>query len=113
METVTSFRASAVRPDQVNEIMADYLALERARIFRRLFVTRCAVLAGIVAAVSFSWLSAYASWFSIGLCVVPPVWAWIVERGCELRLARHLAEVPEGTDVVSEQDYAPPVARKS
>ena len=94
MHTVTSFHASAVQPDQLSGIMADYLALERARIFRRLLVKRFGVLAAIVGGVSFLWLSAFASWFSVGLCAAAPVWAWIVELGCERRLARRLDEVP-------------------
>ena len=59
MHTVTSFHASAVQPDQLGEIMAAYLALERARIFRRLLVKRFGVLAVIVAGVSFLWLSVF------------------------------------------------------
>ncbi len=45
MHAVTSFHASAVEPGQVSAIMAEYLALERARVYRRLFVTRFALLA--------------------------------------------------------------------
>lgn len=94
MHTVTSFHASAVQPEQLGGIMADYLALERARIFRRLLVKRFGVLAAMVAGVSFFWLSALACWFGVGLCAVAPGWAWIVELGCERRLARRLDEVP-------------------
>ena len=36
MPTITSFHSSAVEPEELSGIMADYLALERARIFRRL-----------------------------------------------------------------------------
>jgi hypothetical protein len=35
MPTITSFRSSAVESEDLSGIMADYLALERARIFRR------------------------------------------------------------------------------
>jgi hypothetical protein len=94
MHTVTSFHASAVQPDQLNGIMADYLALERARIFRRLLVKRFGLLALILAGVSLVWLSAFAFWFSVGLSIAVPVWAWTVELGCERRLARRLDEVP-------------------
>jgi hypothetical protein len=97
MHTVTSFRASAVRPDQVNDVMATYLALERARIFRGLFVRRFSVLAAIVAGASFLWLSTFALWFSVGLCLVPPAWAWIAELRCEQRLARLLHAIPDAS----------------
>ncbi len=94
MHTVASFHGSAVKPDQLSGIMADYLALERAKVFRRLLMKRCGVLAAIVAGISVHWLSAFASWFSVGLCMAVPVWAWMVELGCERRLARRLDEVP-------------------
>jgi hypothetical protein len=93
MHTVASFHGSAVKPDQLSGIMADYLALERAKIFRRLLVKRFGVLATILG-ISFYWLSALASWFSVGLCMAVPVWAWMAELGCERRLARRIDEVP-------------------
>jgi hypothetical protein len=105
MHTVASFRASAVRPDQLSEIMAAYLALEHARIFRRLVVKRFGVLAVIVAGVSVAWLSVFACWFSVGLCAAVPAWAWIVELGYERRLARLLNAVPaQAMHVVTAAD---------
>ena len=94
MHTVASFHGSAVKPDQLSGIVADYLALERARVLRRLLMKRFGVLATIFAGISFYRLSAFALWFSVGLCMAAPAWAWIVELGCERRLARHLDEVP-------------------
>jgi Flp pilus assembly protein TadB len=94
MHTVASFHASAVQPDQLSEIMAAHLALEHARIFRRLLVKRFGVLAVIAAGVSFLWLSVFAFWFSVALCVVVPAWAWMVELRYERRLARRLDAVP-------------------
>lgn len=94
MHTVTSFHASAVQPDQLSEIMAAYLALDRARIFRRLLVKRFGLLAIILAGVSVLWLSVFALWFSVGLCILAPTWFWIVELGCKQRLARLLNEIP-------------------
>jgi Flp pilus assembly protein TadB len=96
MHTVTSFHASAVEPQQVGAIMAEYLALERARIYRRLFVTRFSLLAACLALIGFGfhWLSLVASWISVGLCVVAPLWAWVVELRCDRRLARSLEEIP-------------------
>ncbi len=94
MHTVTSFHASAVKPDQLSEIMAAYLALEHARILRRLLVKRFALLAAVVAAVGVVSLPAPASWFAVALCVAVPAWAWIVELRYELRLVRRLDDVP-------------------
>ena len=95
MHTVTSFHASAVQPDQLSGIMADYLALEHAKTFRRLLVKRFVVLAAIVGGVGFFRLSAFASWLSVALCAVAPAWAWTQEFCCERRLVRRLDEVPE------------------
>lgn len=104
MHTVTSFHASDVRPAQLSGIMADYLALERATIFRRLLVRRFGVLAAIVAGVSFFWLSTFAFCFGIGLCAVAPAWAWIIELRCERRLVRHLDEMPRQAVHVVDPD---------
>ena len=93
MHSFTSFPASAVGPDELNAITADYLALERIRIFRRLLVRRFGALTLIAAAVSFTWLSRVAFWFSVGLCLAPPVWAWALEIYREWRLAARLSEV--------------------
>ena len=89
--------------------MADYLALEHARIFRRLLVRRFAVLAPILGAVSFFWLSAFAFWFSIGLCMAVPTWAWTVELDHERRLARQLNGLPTETVPSGESRTAPEV----
>ena len=97
MHTVASFHASAVTPDQLSGITADYLALERAKVLRRLLVKRVGGLAALIAAVSVFWLSAFAFWLSLGLCAVAPVWAWMVELRCERRLAHRLDEVPGDT----------------
>ena len=76
--------------------MAEYLALERARIYRRLCVTRFALLAIILAigGFGFQWMPLYGSWFSLGLCFVAPGWAWVAELKCDRRLARQLEQLP-------------------
>jgi hypothetical protein len=98
MHTVTSFHAAAVRPEDVSGIMADYLALEEARIFRRLLVVRFGILAfiAVIAGAVLHWLSPFASWFSVGVFLVPPACAWIIELRRDRRLARRLYELPEG-----------------
>ncbi len=102
MHTVTSFRASDVESHQVRAIMAEYLALERVRTYQRLFVARFGLLALGVAVVGFGfhWLSAFASWISVGLCGVAPTWAWLAEFRGNRRLARSLDEVPSGQIVM-------------
>ena len=94
MQRVSSFHSSAVRPRQLNDITADYLALEGARIVRRLLVKRFTVLAAIFAGARYVGLPAFASWFSVGVCVAAPAWAWIVELTYERRLARRIDELP-------------------
>ena len=92
MPTVTSFHASAVESAHINAITAEYLALERARIYRRLFVTRFGLLALVLVIVGFvlHWLPAAASSAGVMLCSVPPTWAWVAELRCDRRLARAL-----------------------
>jgi hypothetical protein len=95
MHTVTSFHAGHLEQAELNAVMVDYFALERARIYRRLFVTRFALLAAILAIAGFGlrWLPPLASWFSIGLCGVAPAWAWMAELRHDWRLARRLNEL--------------------
>jgi hypothetical protein len=95
---VTSFRAADVEPGQINAIMTEYLALERARVYRRLFVTRFGLLAFVVALVGFGlhWLPAAGSSVGVMLCSVPPTWAWVAELRCDRRLVRSLEQIPAG-----------------
>jgi anti-sigma factor RsiW len=104
MHTVTSFRASDVASHRVSAIMAEYLALERARTYRRLFVIRFGLLALVAAVVGFGfhWLSVFASWSSVGLCLVPPTWAGVAEFRNSRRLARSLEAIPSGDIVVPQ-----------
>ena len=102
MHIVTSFHASRVGPDQLTAIVTDYLALERARTYRRRFVTcfgTLALLLGVVG-LGFQWLSAYVSWFTVGLCTVLTAVAWLAELRCDRRLARRLTQVPGRTEEV-------------
>ena len=95
MESFTSFTSSAVHTQELNDILADYLALERVRIFRRLLVPRFGVLA-LVAVVAglWHWVSAAASSVSVLISLVPPVWVCLLEWQRGRRLARRLAEIP-------------------
>ena len=72
MHTVTSFHGSDVPPEQLTALMADYVALDQARISRGLFVTRFGVLAFVLGMIGFGfhWLPSFASWFSVALCGV-------------------------------------------
>lgn len=62
-------------------MLADYLALDRARILRRLMVWRFGVLAAaaILLETVVHGFSAAARSLTLGLCLLPPAWAWIVE----------------------------------
>ena len=96
MQTVTSFPTSAVSREELGAILQDYFSLERARVFRRLLVTRFGLLAlfvAIIATVTHE-LSPFARWVPIGLFLAPPTWAWITE----LRLTRRLSRRLDGLD---------------
>src|SRR5262245_24759064 len=79
MPTVTSFHPTNVAAEQLSAVMADSVALDEARIYRRLFVTRFGALAFFLGTIGFGfhWLSPFASWCSVAVCAVPPIWAWI------------------------------------
>jgi hypothetical protein len=95
MYTVTSFPADAAPRDQLRRILADYLALDRARIFRRLMVRRCSVLALLAAlwGIVVTGLTPFGRWMPAGLCLTGPGYAWIIEMWLQRRLARRLAGV--------------------
>ena len=98
MHIVSSFHASRVEPAQIGTVVAKYLAFERARSHRRVFVARFGMLAMLLGIVGLGlhWLSVLASWLSVGLCAVPPAWAWIAELRSDARLTRTLNELPGG-----------------
>ena len=100
MQTIVSFRASVIPQEELGHVLADYLALDRARILRRLMVPRFGVLA------LSAWLletllhgfSMVARSLTVGLCLLPPVWAWLVELTRERRVSGHLRFLePRGT----------------
>jgi hypothetical protein len=104
MEHVTTLPASSASKEELRVILAAYLALDRARVFRRLFVIRFGLLAGISALVAFivPGLSAAARWLPPMLFLAPPTWAWVVE----LRLARHLARHLDGVNGTATHELA-------
>jgi hypothetical protein len=104
MEQVTTLPASAVSSEELRVILAAYLALDRARIFRRLFVIRFGLLAGVSALLAFivPGLSAAARWLPPMLFLAPPTWAWIVE----LRLARRLSRQLSGVNGTTTHELA-------
>lgn len=93
--TPVSFHSSAVDRQELSAIMRDYLALERARVYRRLFVPRFGLLAIAlgVAGIALHWLSPAATWSSVALCLAVPLWTWMSELKSDRRLSRHLDEV--------------------
>jgi hypothetical protein len=91
VQSVMSFRALSVSQEELGSILADYLALDRARILRRLMVVRFGLLAlgaGLLETVIHGF-SVLARSLTIGLFLVPPVWAWVVELARERRVAAH------------------------
>jgi hypothetical protein len=106
MHTVTSFEASAIGATELSGIMAEYLALQRVRIVRRLLVVRCGLLALVTAGIGFGfhWLPPFASWFSVGTFLALPASALIVESCRDLRLRRRLLNIPGGvTEVIAPE----------
>ncbi len=85
---MTTFHGSAVRQDELSDLIAEYLALERLRAFRRMLAARFGFLslAVLVAGAGLDWLPAVAWLVSIALFLAAPLWMWIVE----VRRERHL-----------------------
>jgi hypothetical protein len=99
MQTITSFHSAGLEPEQTAELIAEYLALEQARSYRRLCQTRFVILALVFGAIGFGfrWLPPFASWFSVASCLAVPAWAWSAELRREFRLTRALKELPAET----------------
>ena len=97
MHHVLSVRAAAVPPQELGRILRDYLALDRARIVRRLMVVRCGLLALAAALLEtvIHGFSPLARLLTVGLCLVPPTWAWFVELGWARRLVRTARTLPD------------------
>jgi hypothetical protein len=89
---VTSLQTSSVSKEELRIILAEYLALDRARVFRRLFIVRFGLLTtiSVLVALIAPGLPFVARWLPPVLCLTPPTWAVVVELRLARRLARHL-----------------------
>jgi hypothetical protein len=92
MQTVISVPACTRSPEELSRILADYLALDRVRIYRRLLLARFGLLAVLAALLetSFRGFSPFVRLFTVALCLFPPAWARIVEFAHERRLSRRI-----------------------
>jgi len=95
MQTVTCFNADALPPEEVSAIVADYLALERLRVFRRLLVTRFGILTAIVVAVSWVWLSTVDTYIAAAMCLVSPLFVLMMEVAREQQLTQRIERLPD------------------
>lgn len=111
MDVVTQFQSCALQPAELNQLLADYVALERVRVFRRLLVRRFGALSAavLVMGVALHWISPAATACSVALFLVPPIWAWIAElrfdRALDTRLERiHgvIHSTDSGSDISSD-----------
>ena len=95
METVTWLRSTDVPNDALGPLLSDYLALDRLRSFRRLLLVRCGSLALATAVLGplVGWLSAVARSVMVAVFLVPPAWAWILERRADIRLSERLRSI--------------------
>ena len=99
MQTITSIHSAGLEPERTAALIAEYLALEQARSYRRLCQTRFVILALMLGAIGFGFrsLPPFASWLSAGSCLAVPAWAWLAELGRDFRLTRALSELPADT----------------
>ena len=96
MGLVTQFHSCALDPKELNQVLADYVALERLRAFRRLLFRRFGALSltVLVIGAALHWLSPLITAASLTLFLVPPVWAWIAELRLDRALDRRLERIP-------------------
>jgi hypothetical protein len=94
MKDIASFSSSDVPPNELNAIAAEYLALERLRVFRQLLVPRCIVLAVVVGTAGILWPPGVPWWAGVVVCLVVPACVWIAEVVREHRLAVRLVNLP-------------------
>ena len=109
MQTVISVPASTISPEELSRILADYLALDRVRIYRRLLLARFGLLAVLAALLetSFRGFSPLVRLFTVALCLFPPAWARIIEFAHERRLSRRI----EAFDARVTRNFVPPSER--
>ena len=102
MHSVTSFDGSAIEPDELRALLGEYLAVERARIWRRLLTTRFVLLGALIVSTgtTLHWLPPLACWVTGGLCGAAPIGAWMVELRRDWRLERHLQAIPDSATYV-------------
>ena len=96
MNVITQFHSSAIPAAELNRIAAEFLALERTRIFRRLLVRRFGLLAlaTLVASVAFHWTPLVATVCSVIVFAAPPLCVWGLEIRQDHALTRRLGSIP-------------------
>ena len=94
MSTIAGGAPTSVQPEHVNAVMADCIALEQIRVFRRLLVTRCGVIAVTIGVVGLllGLVHTFAYWFTEGVFVLAPAAAWLVERRRERDLRKKVVK---------------------
>ena len=94
MHTITHAEAPPVHPDQLNAIVSDCVTLEHLRVFRQLLVVRCGVIALAigVGGLLLGLLHSFAYWFSVGIFMLAPAGAWLVERRQERGLRKKVVK---------------------
>jgi hypothetical protein len=90
-----------MQADQVQGLLADYLALQRLQVFRRLVVVRLLVLAAVASsAARFSGLlSPVASALLAAIVAIPAAVVWLAEIVATQRVGRMADHVPHSTRV--------------
>ena len=90
MPAITTIHSASMPREQLNDILTSYVALDHARIIRRLLVVRCGLLAVAVAVIEAALprFTPAARVLSVLIVLVPPCWA----RIAELRLERSLGQ---------------------
>ena len=101
MEIVTRLRTADVPQETLGPLLSDYLALDRLRGLRRLLLVRCGSLALATAVLGplVGWLSALARSVLVAVFLLPPAWAWVLERRADIRLSERLQSVKTASEM--------------
>lgn len=94
MGTAVNSAPSPIAPEQLNAVMAECVALEQLRVFRQLLVARCGVTAAAigVGGLLLGLVHSFAYWFSLGIFILAPAGAWVVERRQERGLRKKVVK---------------------
>jgi hypothetical protein len=99
MHTWTTFDASAVGRDDLRNLLAEHMALERLRVVRRLLAVRFGLgaLVTLLGSGVFGWLSLLECFVCTAVLSAVPLWVWLTELWRQRRMTLRLTSIAGAT----------------